>query len=138
MAEVENTNLVIHAVGHWAPTDVACIESFSYSPKDSERDSKLVLVGLLQPRILCRNGWPSTDTPMHRVTIEFLGVRGFHIEDVGECGLQVMGFDIVDIAARGWEGIRFEVEDYEEGRIGFYCATARIADVTALHHGRRP
>ncbi len=43
-----------------------------------------------------------------------------------------MGFDIHDLSGRGLEGIAFEIEDYEDGRISFYCASIRVMSVAPV------
>jgi hypothetical protein len=129
MAQIENTNLVIAIAGRWMPNDVAFIKAFAYTAQAEGHRSKLLLTVLLQRRDQCSKGWPAPDVPMYQVTIEFAGVRELQVKEVGQTGLQVTGFDIIDASDRGWEDVGLEIEDYENGRIGFLCATARIVSV---------
>ena len=70
---------------------------------------------------------------MHRVTLLFDGVQGLKLKAFGSSRVQIMGFDIRWVGGQGWDGINFEVEDYEDGRIHFFCSGARILDVEEAH-----
>lgn len=129
MAKIEGTELVIKAVGHWLPRDLAFIESLNYSCQTELEPSRLRLTGLLQPRVLCSDGWPSKAVRMYRLIIEFSGIRHFYVKEQGGTASQVMGFDIVDVSDRGWEDVSFEVEDYEHERIGLRCKEIRVVSV---------
>jgi hypothetical protein len=126
MTRIENTNLVIEVAGRWMPNDVAFIKGFAFTAQAEGHTSKLLLNVLLQRRDLCLKGWPAPDVPKYQVDIDFAGVRELQVKGLGQTGLQVTGFDIVDASNRGWEDVGLEIEDYENGRIGFLCATARI------------
>lgn len=58
--------------------------------------------------------------------IEFDGVSRLRLKSTGPGPIQIAGFDIVDISDRRWESLRFEVGDYEDARISFYCRTFRV------------
>jgi hypothetical protein len=47
-------------------------------------------------------------------------------------GVALVGFDVVNIARNGWEGINWVVEDYETGILRFYALHARVASVVPL------
>jgi hypothetical protein len=130
MAQIENTDRVMEVAGRWMPSDVAFIKAFSYTAQAEGQPSTLLLTVLLQRRDHCKTGWPAPDVPMYQVAIEFLGVSQLHLKEVGSAGMQVTGFDIIDASDRGWEHVAFEIEDYENGQIGFLCAAARILSVT--------
>ncbi|WP_413512058.1 hypothetical protein [Myroides odoratus] len=41
----------------------------------------------------------------------------------------ISGFDILDLSGNRWENINFQIEDYENDRIAFYCAGIEILNV---------
>ena len=122
-SEIPGTEKVIRTMGRWAPGDLAYIERVDFNTEGGQ----LTIVGLWQPRTA--QGWPDIDAGMRRVTLRFDGVRGLHLKGFGTGCVQIMGFDIRAISDRGWENVSFEVEDYEEGRIGFICSHAKVLEV---------
>ena len=56
-----------------------------------------------------------------RLEVRFVGVRQlrFRTDPTDLLGLVLMQCD--NVTDRGWEGIRFEIKDYEEEFISFYC-----------------
>jgi len=56
--------------------------------------------------------------------VKELSVRGF-----GRWPTQITGFDVVDVSERQLEGIKFEVIDYENDVIRFFCDAAEVQDV---------
>ena len=113
-------------MGRWAPNELAFIERLEFG-RGSESEATVKLVGLFQRRDV--GGWPAIDKPMHRVTLLFDGVQRLELEGFGSLPVQVMGFDIRSVADRGWEGVNFEIEDYEDGRIHFLCGRVQILEV---------
>lgn len=130
--EVQNAALAESIMGRWSPSDLAFVERIELG-MESNSGSKMRIVGLFQIR---RDpAWPVLEEPMHRVTIEFNGVSGLRLQGFGGGYAQVMGFDIHSIADRGWDGIAFEVEDYEDGKIKFYCGSVKVVEVeSAARH----
>lgn len=53
-------------------------------------------------------------------------MRDLFIKDFGPTPKQITGFDISD---RGWENVKFQIEDYEQGEIGFVCNSVEILSV---------
>jgi len=129
MAHINGTELVLSVVGRWNPGDLAFVERLEYTAQMDEQEAAVVLVAILQRRDSVRNGWPSEQGPKFRVKMRFLGVQQFHIREFGGPPTQIMGFDILDVSERGWEGIRFSVEDYEHDRIRFFCKKINIINV---------
>lgn len=123
--EVQGTEKVRLALGRWAPSDLAYVERLEFHG-DSD-GSGLTIVGLFQRRDSAP--WPDMNGAMRRVTLRFEGVNALHIKGFGGGYTQVMGFDIRSISERGWEDADFEVEDYEDGRIGFTCSLVEVVAV---------
>lgn len=130
MSSISGVERVIRAIGRWNPSDLAFIEQLEYTAQTSDEDSTLVCTAIFQRSDASDGSGPNDVSPRFRLRILFVGVRGLHIKDFGGPPTQIMGFDIVDISDRGWEGVTFSIEDYEDGLIGFYCKNIRIASVT--------
>src|SRR5688500_8651646 len=122
---VENAGAVAAHLGRWSPTDLAFVEEITFAtPLDEE--SSLRITSLFQRREMER-AWPDMGGAFLRVRLAFGGVRDFTV--TGLSGpVQIAGFDITDIRDLGWEGIRWQVEDYEYGALRFYCRTAAVVD----------
>ena len=43
-----------------------------------------------------------------------------------------MNTSIIDLSDRGWESVNYEVEDYENDRIHFFCREVEITGVSPL------
>lgn len=125
---IEGASKVEVVMGRWTPTDLAFVERLEFG-RGSDSATAIKLVGMFQRRDVWR--WPDVDKPMHRVTMLFDGVAGLNLKDFGSAPTQIMGFDIHAIGDRGWEGVHFEIQDYEDGRIRFFCDRVRIIAVEA-------
>lgn len=132
MSHINGTNLVLSIVGRWNPSDLASIEYVEYTAQANEQEATLVLVGIIQRRDTVRYRWPSEQGPKFRVKMRFLGVQQLHLREFGGPPTQIMGFDIIDVSDRGWEVIRFSVEDYEDDRIRFFCKQIDIVSVVPV------
>lgn len=123
--DVQGIEKVESALGRWVASDLAYIERLEIHADGD--GSELTIVGLFQRRD--SGPWPNVDGPMRRITLRFGGVKSLHLKGFGGGHTQVMGFDIRSVADRRREGTVFEVEDYENGRIGFMCSWAEVAEV---------
>lgn len=70
--------------------------------------------------------------PGFRATLKFLGVTKLQLEEFGGNETRISGFDICDIKDRGWDGIAWEVLDFEDEQIHFFAKTFEILDVVNL------
>lgn len=60
-----------------------------------------------------------------KILMEFIDVSSWRFQGNG----QVSGFYIKDMTARGYENAsKYEVGDYEEGKIEFYCSDIVVKD----------
>ncbi len=58
-----------------------------------------------------------------------IGIKFHQVADVAFSGFgQIMGLFFQDIRERGWEKLRFEVGDYEDGRIHLFCHNISLFD----------
>ncbi len=69
--------------------------------------------------------------PNYALLLRFTGVRGLRLENFGGCETSVV-FDVVSLKDRQWEDIYWEVFDYEEAMLRFYCKTVEVVSLTAL------
>lgn len=129
MQNIEGIEKVEQALGRWSPGDLAIIEGLELK---NESDSTLIVKALFQPR---SNRWPNFDKEMFRISIQFDAVIGLHMKDFGGGAVQIMGFDIHFVGDRGLEGINYEIEDYENGRIQFSCRDIMILSVELAENG---
>jgi hypothetical protein len=81
--------------------------------------------------IQCRLATNQFDPPL-AMDLRFDGVTRLKIEDWGGPEFGFGGFDVMDISAKGWERIAWEVIDYEYGRVHRYAEDWQILDVTRI------
>jgi len=125
---IEGSETIAAVVGRWDPSDLCLIERFEFVGSSESGDcygSAVQITGLLQRRDTA-GPWPTKDRPMHRVRIRFTGVRALVLRtsDVGP--IQIMGFDIAKVSDRQLEDVRFQVDDYEDGKLSFGCRDAVV------------
>lgn len=132
MSHIDGTDLVSSVVGRWSPGDLAFAEHLEYTAQKDQEEAKLIFVGIFQRRDMVGNGWPSEHGPKFRVTMCFVGVQQFHVKEFGGPPTQIVGFDISDVSDRGWERIRFFVEDYEDNRIRLFCKEIKVISVVPV------
>ena len=68
----------------------------------------------------------------YRLRMRFTGVQDLKIREFGARPTQITGFDVIDIGDRQLEGMNFEVTDYENGVIHFFCKTASVDDIERI------
>jgi hypothetical protein len=129
MKQVKNTELVSSRVGRWYPGDLAFIERLELILQATGDSSELLIDARFQRKDQAKNGWPGSMTDGISVTLRFDHISNLALREFGGGVKQVMGFDIVDISDRGWEDALFEVEDYEDGCIKFYCKSVEVVAV---------
>ena len=110
------------------PNTLAFLERVEISTP-MEGEPTLLLVGLTQARSGHR--WPDPNQPFERLRISFSGVLNLRISQLGRTPQQILGFSIATIAGRGWENLRFEVSDYEEDMLFFWCKSYEVLDAVA-------
>ena len=64
--------------------------------------------------------------PQFSLTVDFSGVQRMRISEFGCPMMRVIGLYIKDIGDRHWEGIRWEIGDYENNEISSCCSDIRI------------
>ncbi|MFZ5876325.1 MAG: hypothetical protein ACOYXU_07940 [Nitrospirota bacterium] len=71
-------------------------------------------------------------SPNYQMKFTFSGVSGFSISDFGGGQTRVIGFDVKDVSDRQWEGVSWEVIDFENNAIRFLSKTADIVSVNRV------
>lgn len=135
---IDGVDKVIEILGRWNPGDLAFICTINWDEQGTDGYSQLNLTTIFQKSIDGLHEWPSNESPWYRVDICFLGVSKLLIQDLGPGCFQVMGFDIVNIAKSSWEGKSFQIIDYEDEKISFYCESIRIKNVVQIYHFKIP
>lgn len=65
----------------------------------------------------------------YKILIEFIDVNSWHFQGNGQIG----GFYIKDMTPRGYENnVKYEVGDYEEEEIEFYCSDIVINNLEKI------
>src|SRR5687768_15639060 len=67
--------------------------------------------------------------PNYRMQFTFCDVSGLRIDGFGGGETRIIGLDIVNIAEKQWEGISWEIIDFENNAIEFRANTAEIISV---------
>lgn len=127
MHRIKNLEKLKAVSNDWKPSDVAFIKRFNLDLSTKE----LLIIFLCQIRNTITTGWPDTSKQFFEVSVKFENVSDLRI-NFSNAGLhQVSGFDILDVAENGMEGINFQIEDYENRSIEFVCMEVIIDSVSA-------
>lgn len=107
---------------HWKPTTVVFIQSLVWSKQN------VTLNFLCQEREHGKE-WPNRLEDFVEVEVQFRNIMQFKLNFGGADKQAILGFDVVDISAKGWENINFKIEDYENDRISFFCEAIEVLHV---------
>lgn len=119
-------------IGRWDPNDLAYVERIELQNRQ-DNTTTLVMDALFQRR---GSNWPDLEKKIFRVTITFGDVSNLQLKDFGGGLVQIMGFDIHFIGDRGWEGMNYEIEDYEDDRIAFHCCDIKVQSIKDVNDWR--
>ena len=67
--------------------------------------------------------------PNYRIKLVFLQVSGFRLDGFGGGKFSITGLNISDVSDRQWNGINWEVSDFESNAIEFRSFAATIESV---------
>jgi hypothetical protein len=70
--------------------------------------------------------------PNYRLNLTFGGVSGLRLDGFGGQETRVTGLEIADVADRQWEGITWEISDFENAALTFRAASARLVSIVAV------
>jgi hypothetical protein len=122
---IKGIQKVESVIGRWDPNDLAFVERIELQNRQ-DNTTTLIMDSFFQRR---GTNWPDLEKEIYRVTIIFNDVSNLRLKDFGGGLVQIMGFDVHFIGDRGWEGIHYEIEDYEDDRIAFNCCSVQIQSV---------
>ncbi len=71
-------------------------------------------------------------SPNYRLELRFSGVSGLKLQHFGGGQTRIIGLDILDVSQKQWEGISWEVIDYEHDDLAFFAKTAEIVSIAAV------
>lgn len=121
--EIINLGLTKKITKDWLPINLAIIKRLELEA------GELVIIFLYQEREK-NSGWPQFSKPFYEISISFSIVSKFEFRMRNSTLYQISGFNIIDISQNGWEDVNFEIQDYEDGAISFYCKTITINSVS--------
>jgi len=101
------------------PNTVVFIQSFAWSKKD------ITITFLCQEKEEGK-GWPNREEAFVGVEVRFKNCTQVKLNFEGDSLQPVFGLDILDVSANGWENINFQIEEYENDCIGFYCEAIEV------------
>lgn len=125
---MKNINVIKNTIGDWQVSDIAFIKAVSVLPSSDYRNFSLEITFLSQGRKTA-SSWPDTKSFFDEISIVFSDVSNLKLNFEGTSIPQIAGFDIVDVSNQGWEGINFQIEDYENDRISFNCRDVEAKSV---------
>ena len=119
MKQIENIERVIDNYKDWKPSDIAFIKRLELSM------GNLVILFYSQSRSKVV-GWPDLTKEFFEILITFSDVSNLKLELSNSKMHQITGFDILDIAENDLENMNYQVEDYENGSVSFFCKNVVI------------
>ncbi|WHT38274.1 hypothetical protein QNH98_14655 [Myroides sp. mNGS23_01] len=114
--------MITFTTNNGQPTTVAFIQSLVWSKKD------VTIMFLCQEKEEGK-GWPNREEAFVVVEVQFLNCTQLKLNVEGDILQPAFGFDILDVSAKGWENINFQIEEYENDCIGFYCEAIEVLPV---------
>ncbi len=111
---------------------VAAIGEFDVSEfRLVEKMTLQVVEDILQPmQVLELEMRTDRRDPPARIHLRFTGVQDLRIKDWPSGQVEVPGFEVFDIRERQLEGFSWQIRDYEEDVIGFFCRDAEIVSAS--------
>ncbi len=128
MRKIKGINKIMKVNKSWKPSDIAFISKLGLSMGNLE------LCCYSQQRnnsFECE--WPDLNKAFFEISIIFLNVCNLKIEWGNTKIHQISGFDILDISKDGLENISYQIEDYENDTISFFCKEIMINSISKLH-----
>ncbi|WPP39704.1 hypothetical protein SK066_13835 [Paenibacillus hunanensis] len=131
MLKIRNLDLITSKVHDFSMLDLHFITSFHYTVAidtvalfDVHNKSTLVIDFVLVPK---------DRHATYKVTIRFYTLGSLNLSTDGKV-IQLSGFEILDIADRGWESITYQVRDFEkEEDFMFYCNKIEVVSIEEVH-----
>jgi hypothetical protein len=125
MKKIKKIEQVLSLYEDWKPSDIAFVKYFEWS----NQNLQIVFYCQLRQKM---NEWPNILRDFFELSITFKTVSSLKIDFKGLGLHQFSGFDILDISDDGFEEINFQIEDYEDDSLSFYCHEIEINKVSHL------
>ncbi len=125
--------LKLYEESKWNASEVAFIDKLSLESSDETlvRNSHLEIVFLCQERSL-NYKWPDFSSRFYKMTVRFYNVSNFNTKFSNLDKVQISGFEINDIKTRGLENMNYEIGDYEDDSISFYCSKIAVVSEQSI------
>ena len=123
---MRNIQQNININSNWNCSEIAFVKSLVWSNND------LTIVFYSQEKNIMK-GWPDLSRGFRELSIKFQNVINLKLDFKGKGIHQVSGFDIMNISENGLEGINFQIEDYENDSIKFFCEEVVINSMSEPH-----
>ena len=72
------------------------------------------------------------DEGKYRIKLRFEHISNLKISNFGGNEVLFEGFDLIDISNDQWEDVNFQVMDYEDDTINFYCKSVTMLSFSAI------
>ncbi|TBL67464.1 hypothetical protein [Paenibacillus thalictri] len=66
------------------------------------------------------------------IKIRFKGINNLNISCTCDYGIQLSGFEVIDIKEDGWIDLNYKVIDYETEDIKFYCKEIEVISINVV------
>lgn len=121
MKNIKNIDNITKVHKDWRPSELAFIKSI-------ELEYNKLLIKFLGQTRKNKFKWPDNSNNFYEVIFLFEGLSNFKLDITpSEYNMyQISGFDIRDISQNKFENLNFQIEDYENDTISFYCNTISV------------
>ncbi|WP_342541925.1 hypothetical protein MHH33_12715 [Paenisporosarcina sp. FSL H8-0542] len=120
---IKNIGLITDELQNFSFADIKCISNFNLSfQKEFNVHSSLLDIDF----IIEGNG------NGYLVQFRFHNTQSISFESGGL--YHQISLNIEDITERGWEKMKFEVEDYEENTLHFFCSEIEILSISETNY----
>ncbi|MDN7240829.1 hypothetical protein QWY14_03460 [Planococcus sp. N028] len=116
---IKNMAMLIGHIKNFSYSNIKCITNFNLSfVKDFDVYSSLLDIDFMM----------ESKGDSYLLQFRFRDPQNIKFESLGY--FQPVGLAVHDLRNKGWENIKFEVEDYENDSLKFYCSEIELISVT--------
>lgn len=123
MKKINGFEKILERTKTWKPSDIVFITELIWS------FDKLTISFLSQHREDVST-WPDYLKKFCEIKIEFARQRNVKLNFANHALHQISGFDFIDISENNLEDINFQIDDYENGSISFFCKEINVVFVS--------
>jgi hypothetical protein len=119
MALIKNIEMLNKQVKNFTLANVKCMTNFNLSFfRNWDVFSALLDIDFIV----------ESEEESYLVQFRFRDPQNIKLESLGY--FHQVSLEVKDLSKRGWENIKFEVEDYENDALNFYCSEIEIISIT--------